>query len=352
MGVHVSDIDLRPLRGRTTWCLSATAGITTAARVSELAHLCGITVCGRARHWRRHELASRLRMFLEMREGAPSFWYKERCFVEAQKWLDGAARRNEDQFASQIGVHHHEHSQVMTEADMTALQKLLPKKLTQLGPTCNPPATSFSDTSLWSKVMDHFAMLSVRKQLLSTVLNSITRGAATASSTTSSMSSSSTKSSTKSKAASTGIFVVAPEGKPYDMALAYLLKSRDDVTTDPKEYKQDKGKNILLLATENAAGLNLQGRGNHIVLFMPLFGDVQGRGAADREAQAIGRIHRNGQEAHEVHVHHVLVHGPNDELTIDHSIQRRNLAIRAQDEEQRLNVAVGMKDGTVGVDGQ
>ena len=96
---------------------------------------------------------------------------------------------------------------------------------------------------------------------------------------------------------------------------------------------------ILLLATQDSAGLNLQSRGNHIVLFMPLWGDYRGRGAADRETQAIGRLHRNGQEANTVYVHHILVHSPTGDMTVDHMVQRRNIGIRADDKVKDLQDA-------------
>ena len=322
MGVHVQDIAARPLRAVATWCLTATAGMETAARVSELAHLCGITVTGKARHWRKHEMNSRLRMFLEMREGSPSLWYEHQCWKEAQAWLDGAAQRNEDQYAAEIGVQHETHMRPMTPHNMSSLQDLLPSFMTKFGPTCNPSDNAFRDPENWNNVLDFFATLKVRKDLLNQILLDIAT---------------SLKESQVNER-SRGIFVVAPKGVAYEMA-TQALEHRKDVTTDPKTYKVNTKMNILLLATQEAAGLNLQGRGNHIVLFMPLWGDYRGRGAADREAQAIGRIHRNGQEAEMVYVHHVLVQGPSGEQAVDHTVQRRNIGIRATDKNQRLEDA-------------
>ena len=170
--------------------------------------------------------------------------------------------------------------------------------------------------------MDFFATLKVRKDLLNQILLDIAT---------------SLKAESQDER-SRGIFVVAPKGVAYEMA-TQALEHRTDVTTDPKTYKKNAKMNVLLLATQEAAGLNLQHRGNHIVLFMPLWGDYRGRGAAAREAQAIGRIHRNGQEAETVYVHHVLVQGPSGEQTVDHTVQRRNIGIRANDKNQRLEDA-------------
>ena len=131
---------------------------------------------------------------------------------------------------------------------------------------------------------------------------------------------------------------MAPKGVAYEMA-RQALEDRTDVTTDPNAYKVNADMRILLLATQDAAGLNLQHRGNHIVLFMPLWGDYRGRGAADREAQAIGRIHRNGQEAEMIHVHHLLVQSPKGETAVDQTVQRRNIGIRANDKVQKIEAA-------------
>ena len=86
---------------------------------------------------------------------------------------------------------------------------------------------------------------------------------------------------------------------------------------------------VLLLHFEHAAGLNLQTECNHLILFSPLYvgtGGTSGDAVADAstELQAIGRVHRPGQQKKNVYLYRIEVCGPDDEECLDRQLIRRN----------------------------
>jgi len=88
---------------------------------------------------------------------------------------------------------------------------------------------------------------------------------------------------------------------------------------------------VLILHFEHAAGLNLQTECYNLILFSPLYIGDGGSSSDDvadasTELQAIGRVHRPGQQRHEVNVYRIEIRGPEDEECLDGQLIRRNTA--------------------------
>ncbi|CAE8597977.1 unnamed protein product [Polarella glacialis] len=93
--------------------------------------------------------------------------------------------------------------------------------------------------------------------------------------------------------------------------------SRPDVTEADRRSPR-----LLLLNFDQAAGLNLQYSCHNAVLFAPLWGNDPVAACA-QEQQAIGRVHRPGQQQ-DVNIYRIELRGPQGQATIDEEILARN----------------------------
>ena len=79
----------------STWGLTGTPLLSSEARITELASLCGGTyITGAASHWRTMERASVRDVFLRYHESASSLTYQEQRAREAQAFINAAVQRN------------------------------------------------------------------------------------------------------------------------------------------------------------------------------------------------------------------------------------------------------------------
>ena len=306
LGIGQPDMSKRPIRvRRSTWGLTGTPLLSSEARITELAALCGGTyVCGNAAHWRTMERASTRDVFLRYHESASSLIYLEERTRAAQGYIDAAVMRNRiDHELSHI---QQSHVEVACELEKDSpYEQLLAKR--KLLPNMSP---AFSDVTeaQWEELLASLVAAPSRQKALRETIERIHTGADGA----------------------TKVVVFAPAGAGFEAARKALetLKlnglKQPVLIGDPNyagttdaidafarlDIRDEKRPVVLLLSFEYSSALNLQHVAHDIIFYAPLWGeDPSGVHAAANEQQAIGRVVRIGQ-LHDVVVHRLLAVGP------------------------------------------
>ena len=121
--------------------------------------------------------------------------------------------------------------------------------------------------------------------------------------------------------------VIHPSSDDQDRGASVILEFNEP----PIEETYRTKCRVLLLSFQDNAGANLQDGSHHVIFYAPIVGAMRDTekivAAVGKEQQSIGRLRRPRRSAltePPVTVHRLVLHGPNDEPTIDVKIKERN----------------------------
>eukprot|EP00930_Biecheleria_cincta_P021338 TRINITY_DN1583_c0_g1_i3.p1 TRINITY_DN1583_c0_g1~~TRINITY_DN1583_c0_g1_i3.p1 ORF type:complete len:1977 (-),score=328.37 TRINITY_DN1583_c0_g1_i3:362-5602(-) len=320
LGVSHAEPHLRPLRAAIGfWGLTGTPMLNDEQRVTEMASLCGgVYVMAARTHWRTLERASLRDQFLLAQEPLPSTQYRQESRRHAQSYVQAAFQRNRVDKFSLTKLTTHTVSARLSNAEAKEYMKILSESHGgQFHGVYDAPKQSVS-YQIWQKLREESARAEARAEALRRIIIDVQR----------------------SDGPTTKVVVFADFGAQLQAARSALMLMRKGpqdhaIFVEPCEDKalqafmqQDVTEadrlrpRVLLLSFEQAAGLNLQHSCFHAVLFAPLSSDDEIHDCA-REQQAIGRIHRPGQDK-DVNVWRIILQGPDEQPTIDTQILAQN----------------------------
>lgn len=320
LGVSQAELYMRPLRAASGfWGLTGTPMLNDELRVTEMASLCGgVYVMAAKTHWRTLERASLRDQFLLAQEPLPSTQYRQDTRRHAQSYVHAAFQRNRVDKFSLTKLTSRVVSARLSNAEASKYMKSLSESQdSQFNEVYNPSKQSLSEQT-FQKLLEESATAEARAEALRRIIIDVQR----------------------SDGPTTKVVVFADSGAQLQAARSalMLLTNRPHAPSTFVEPCDDKAllaftqkdvteadrlrPRVLLLSFDQAAGLNLQYSCYNAILFAPLSSDDEIHDCA-REQQAVGRIHRPGQEK-DVTVWRIILEGPDQQPTIDSQILEQN----------------------------
>jgi hypothetical protein len=321
LGLSQAELHMRPLRAVSGfWGLTGTPMLNDELRVTEMASLCGgVYVMGAKTHWRTLERASLRDQFLLAQEPLPSTQYRQDTRRHAQSYVHAAFQRNRvDKFCLKTLNYRYARARLSNAEASTYMKIISESHGSQLNWGYNPPKQSLSEQT-FQQLLRESATAKARAEALRRMIIDVQ----------------------SSDGPTTKVVVFADSGAQLEAARSALIELKNgrhapSTFVEPCDDKalmafQQKDvteadrltPRVLLLSFDQAAGLNLQYSCYNAILFAPLSSDDEIHDCA-REQQAVGRIHRPGQEK-DVTVVRIILEGPEGQPTIDSQIMEQNI---------------------------
>ncbi|CAE8594810.1 unnamed protein product [Polarella glacialis] len=332
LGVTQSQVKLRPLRAAAgIWGLTGTPMLSNEERVTEMAALCGgVYVMSARRHWRTLERASVRDQFLLAQEPAVSMLYRTESRRHAQRYVSTAFQRNcVDSFQlKRLSIEMVPARLGPIEAEQYLInfgggRDFAPKRSGRGSVRISDP--------MWRAVLELTATSAARRAALQQVIRDVRlrEGEATKvvvfAESGSAMAAARTALTALPAADGSVSFaeIIEEEDDPSRSSPSVSAASQVAAFARPDVTEADRrSPRVLLLSFDQAAGLNLQYSCHNAVLFAPLWGSDPVAACA-QEQQAIGRVHRPGQQQ-DVNIYRIELRGPEGQATVDAECLARN----------------------------